>query len=405
MDTDARMEAWRASFESKMRKVLRFAKGRNREAVEGFIRFKQSQGVGYARLTRLCDFLWHLVSNFDVRFDALGQQDVEDVLVWINGRQWKDWTKAGYTKIMKTFVSWLNERYGLGINLKVIKAVTPKNSVMPEYLITPGEFNRMLAGAEDKQLRLQIGLLYETAVRISELCTLRIQNVSFNSYGARLSIKGKTGQRVVVVVWYANLLREFIESHPMRDNPEACLWYHVTASGEFRPVNADMLRMRIKRLCRGLGIKKRIYPHLFRHTRLTELAGSIPEQTLKAAAGWAGDSRMARVYIHLSNKDVEDSLLSKVYGIKVEDGDGKGKLRICARCGEPNPYFTKLCQRCKTPLNEKELADKILSEDKAKEVERWSKTFMEFLKAVEKKHPDIWADMKEAMGPDPESPA
>ena len=38
--------------------------------------------------------------------------------------------------------------------------------------------------------------------------------------------------------------------------------------------------------------------------------------------------------------------------------------------------------------------ENVLSEDKVKRIEDWSETFMAFLKVVEKKHPDIWDDMK-----------
>lgn len=104
---------------------------------------------------------------------------------------------------------------------------------------------------------------------------------------------------------------------------------------------------------------------------------------------------MVKTYINLSNTDVENSLLEKMYGIKTNSSNQGEKDRICSKCSETNPYFYKICQRCKTPLDEKELIGKMLSEEKVKEVDDWSKTFMAFLKVVEKKHPDIWDDMQD----------
>jgi ribosomal protein L40E len=145
---------------------------------------------------------------------------------------------------------------------------------------------------------------------------------------------------------------------------------------------------------RGL-VSLRVDLHLFGHTRLTELASSdLGEQTLKALAGWSSSSKMAGTYVHLSTRNVEESLLSKAYGIKMEDKTGKEKFRVCHKCDEVNPYFANLCQRCKTPLNEKELVQATLSDEKVKEIEDWSKTMTAFLKVVEQKHPDIWEDMK-----------
>ena len=51
------------------------------------------------------------------------------------------------------------------------------------------------------------------------------------------------------------------------------------------------------------------------------------------------------------------------------------------------------------PFNtEKEVREEILSEGNVKERDNWAKTFMAFLKVVEKKHPNIWEDMKEVTG-------
>ena len=55
----------------------------------------------------------------------------------------------------------------------------------------------------------------------------------------------------------------------------------------------------------------KIYPHLFRHSRLTELAASgySNEALLKKFAGWTPGSNMAEVYFHLDDADVKNMLL------------------------------------------------------------------------------------------------
>jgi len=41
---------------------------------------------------------------------------------------------------------------------------------------------------------------------------------------------------------------------------------------------------------------------------MTELARVLTEQELKVVAGWAKDSRMAAVYVHLPGRDAEMAL-------------------------------------------------------------------------------------------------
>ena len=61
---------------------------------------------------------------------------------------------------------------------------------------------------------------------------------------------------------------------------------------------------------------------------------------------------------------------------------------------EPNPYFNKICLRCKTPLDEKKLMEMVLNEEQIKEINEWAEIFLAFFKVVEKKYPDIWVEMK-----------
>jgi len=55
----------------------------------------------------------------------------------------------------------------------------------------------------------------------------------------------------------------------------------------------------------------KLYPHLFRHSWLTELAASgySNEALLRKFAEWEPGSNMAEIYFHLDNTDVINMLL------------------------------------------------------------------------------------------------
>jgi integrase/recombinase XerD len=380
-----------------MEKNKKFNKASVRLVLE-YLKSKQSEGIGTGRLRRIADVADHLLKTFHFDFSKLNQRQLEEMAIWMNcNQEWKPWTIYTYIAVLKNFADWLNDRYALNLSLKRVRAPSVKNSLMPDHLLTEEDLNKILNATDNLQVKLLIGMLYESGARISEILTLRIQNISWSGYGAKISVKGKTGQRVIPIIWYSSMLRQFLETHPQKDNPEACIWY-LRKNREIRPLVYGMVRMQIARLCKRVGITKRVNLHLFRHTRLTELASTdLGEQTLKALAGWSGGSKMAQTYIHLSNKNVEDSLLAKAYGIKVESNNGSEGLKMCSRCNEANPHFARLCQRCKTPLNEKELVHETMSSEKMKGIEDWSRTLTAFLKVVEKKHPDIWKDMNETL--------
>ena len=67
--------------------------------------------------------------------------------------------------------------------------------------------------------------------------------------------------------------------------------------------------------------------------------------------GWAKGSRMPEIYVHLSGRDVDSTLL-KHYGIKVEvpKEDLLGP-KACTWCKAINSPSARFCQGCNAPLD------------------------------------------------------
>ncbi|QRF75149.1 Site-specific recombinase XerD [Thermoplasmatales archaeon] len=104
----------------------------------------------------------------------------------------------------------------------------------------------------------------------------------------------------------------------------------------------DDLHSTLKKTLRRAGIKRRIYPHLFRHTRATILASRATEAPLETQMDWMHVSRMTQTYLHLSGRDHNMAIL-KVYGIEVKEDSSIDSERPlnCPRCNEPNDKITR----------------------------------------------------------------
>ena len=77
-----------------------------------------------------------------------------------------------------------------------------------------------------------------------------------------------------------------------------------------KPLGYTALNLALGDLSKRAGIRH-IYPHMLRHSRLTELAKSgLGEYQLKSFAGWTLDRRMAARYIHLAGRDHVSAVLS-----------------------------------------------------------------------------------------------
>ena len=64
--------------------------------------------------------------------------------------------------------------------------------------------------------------------------------------------------------------------------------------------------------------RSRIHNHMLRHGSGTVNARYLTDSELKIRYGWAMDSRMPAVYVHLSSQDLDDKLQSISSGKPVE---------------------------------------------------------------------------------------
>ena len=203
-------------------------------------------------------------------------------------------------------------------------------------------------------------IIYETGARRGEVLSLRVGDVEDVGDYIRLRIrKSKSRPRVVVVVRYQNLGREWLRRHPGREDPGALLFYTRTS----KMVRASDLYMRLRAAMNRLGINVGIYPHLSRHYRATELYGKLSEKEMMQWFGW--DTRyMIDIYSHLKETAAVEKILA-IHGIG--NGNEKGVETIeCPRCGTRNPGDARYCYRCGSPMTVESAIDRESEVEEAK---------------------------------------
>ena len=68
---------------------------------------------------------------------------------------------------------------------------------LPEELLTEEEIQKMISSCANLRDRALVSVLYESGCRIGEIGNLRIKDVLFDEYGAKIDVLGKTGARRV----------------------------------------------------------------------------------------------------------------------------------------------------------------------------------------------------------------
>ena len=325
----------------------------SRQKILDFYRECIVRGYSKARIIKYIVTLKRIARDLGKPFTQAKKEDIVRLITDIEQRNYSDWTKKDYKVVLRVFYRWLKaDNYPEEVSW--IKVRGSHKHKLPEELLTPEEVNKLIDAADHIRDKAFISTLYESGCRIGELLCLQIKHVQFDEFGAVLLVNGKTGQRRVRVIASEPRLHQWIENHPLRYNPDAPLWITIGTNSRYKVWNYGTAKDVLKKIARKAGIKKRVYPHLFRHSRATHLANHLTEAQMKQYFGWVQGSDMASVYVHLSGRDVDNALL-RLNGLEVkeEKREEQFKALICPRCKARNSPDAKFCGNCGMCLDAK----------------------------------------------------
>jgi len=344
----------------------------NYEIIEEFVSDLIANGISFHRINAYLLWLDKILDLIPKKLQEFERSDVRKVIMryqmLCNDEKVSESTLYEVKKTLKKFFRWMGREdlidwFSIG---------NVKSNISPSDLITEEEFRKILNACKNSRDRAIISLLYESGARIGEIGAMRIKDVAFDEYGAVVWLpKSKTKKRKLRVVFSASYLSAWIADHPLKDDAESPLWVKLTGRNSLKEMDYDDFRGQLKKICNRAGIKKRVHPHLFRHTRATKLLSQVSEVVGAKYMGWVMGSKMIKVYIHLADHDVEDKIL-EIYGIKPKNNGKDLEIKQCPRCLQVNPAQSRFCSRCGLPLTEGAI----------KEVEEWEKRKAEALNSL-----------------------
>ena len=339
---------------------------RNKKIILDFIKKRSQEGISKRRLDKYENVLSELAKFVKIDLDKVTEKELREFIGWLdNESNLKEWTKISYKAVIKTFYRYYNDGE-LPKMCKFIQMNRKKvEKKLPEDIWSEEEINKLIEATREPFWKAFISVGYESGARLGELLNMRIKDVKFTDFGARIRLDGKTGVREIPIIKSVPYLATFLKLHPYKNDPEAWLW--IRSNGE--KIGYAGVRFQLRKIVEKAGIKKRCNPHLlFRHSRATQLANYLTESQLKQYFGWTQDSDMASVYIHLSGRDIDNAVLGMYGLVKKKEEEIKNGLPIkCYRCGFSNEPNAQFCSNCGLPLNEKSAMEEMEKIKKANE--------------------------------------
>lgn len=350
MLTAADVHGYALSLERSINRIKKLSSlsNHNKLKILEFQKSCRAQGIGAARVLRYLNDLPKIAGWLNKNFEKATKKDMEKVLNLIEDSHYAPRTKLDFRVTIKKFYKWLNGGEEYPKCVKWIKTGGKRNNnKLPEELLTEEEVKRIIQTAYNPRDRAIIATLWESGARVGELLSMQIKHVSFEENFTRITLQGKTGMRRVPLFDSTPYLAEWLENHPLKEDLNTPLWIGIGNVGRNKRMEYAAMRKMIAQTSRKVGIKKKINPHNFRHSRATTLAKHLTEAQMNQYLGWVAGSDMPATYVHLSGRDVDDAIL-KMRGLKPKEEPKESTLapKKCARCGLVNKATGKFCTRC-----------------------------------------------------------
>lgn len=352
----------------------------NVTAIQTFIDHLAAEGVSEVRQRRVITALKSVLRTCappEFRLADASEAELKQLIANLNRSSYAASTKHTMRSAIKKYYKVENGGHEHPEKVAFFSVDRPNGStVTRQDLFTQDELQRLFGSFTNTRDRALTMTLYESAARPGELLSRTIGDFSSNEKGDFIFLEGlkETPDRTNQLVRAGRPLREWLAQHPYGgqvgdvQKQSAPLWVkteqqqcrHCGARPHehgdacaYEPDQAERLRYdaflrRFKAACDAAEIpanKRR--PYNLRHTRLTAVATFMGYEQLNKFAGWVPGSSRAKVYVHLTNDDVNQAIREQ-YGLGTAADDTDPTE--CPFCGAENQPGNSECRTCGRPL-------------------------------------------------------
>jgi len=356
--------------------LAKLEKKEDAELIKAFVKVLEAQGLSKRRVLKYVSHLKLVSKHLKVPFAKATRKDIEELMAWVNSQNYSPQTVQGIIVVLRRFYQWLRAKpeeyeewrrdHTYPPEVSWLKETIKLNEMETKVTLSDDEVKALIQASNDPMVRAFISLEDEIGARPSEILNLRIGDIVKDGNDVIVNIRqGKTGYRSIPIIKSVSLLFQWLEMHPLKNDPNAPLWLSRSNRNRFQKWSYRACDKALKLLAKKAGIKKDVSIYTFRHTSATRDAKlGFTEAQLCLKYGWKIGSRVPAVYLHLSAKDLRE-VVRNIYGGKPLEPP-KPQTIECPKChalNHPSQYY---CSNCGAPLNLHEIAQKSVSIEELK---------------------------------------
>jgi site-specific recombinase XerD len=251
--------------------------------------------------------------------DKLGQEDLRQYQLYLlNERKLTVATIVARIAALRfVFVKVLRRPY------RELDLVYPKCPERLPVILSEEEVARLIESASSSYHRVILMMLYGTGLRREELCRLKLTDI--DSQRMVVHVRQGKGNRDREVTLSPRLLEVLREYWKWR-KPKIYLFPSQQRTRREQPITSKTVYYAVREAARRAGIKKKVTPHLLRHSWATHLLERGTDlKTIQVLLGHV-DLESTTIYLHLSQRHLQ-AIHNPVDGLPVSGLGAKPTLR------------------------------------------------------------------------------
>ena len=255
-----------------------------------FLWYKRKNNISLARLNKI----YYTYSKFLINYkiSEITEEDFNLIFLKIKKCKNSNSTIVMHLVITKQILKYY--KLHKKIDLDQYKIKQEKKPIMNEDLLTEDEKHYIIEQISSLKHKVFFTILFDTGLRVGEVYSIDKSCFEKTKKGYIIQIKeSKTTIRRVFTYSHNYYIEKLLKSNWEKWDFKYRTTYNI-----------------IKRFEKKLN--KRLYHHLARHTKATNLSKKLTEQELKNYMGWTPDSKMLNNYVHLSNEEVINKLQNSI---------------------------------------------------------------------------------------------
>lgn len=155
---------------------------------------------------------------------------------------------------------------------------------------------------DDKQIRLILSIIIATGARVSEIVNLKVKDITDTDY-EYIRVFGKGSKYRLIPIY--DKLKEEIKNYITLDREKEIISKNIRNDNLFLNIRREKVYVSLKEHSKRVGIEKKVYPHLIRHTIATEMLKNGADIRIVQEILGHSNISTTEIYTHLEKSELK----------------------------------------------------------------------------------------------------